>query len=110
MHGRHQRNVAAPLEGLLRETKAGAHVSPAFSPQVQISDVSMKSLRAALATPDPSAIMRQLGLAPQDSPYYKVHFSGRGLGFGIFAQGGVGRPAAADCFLKAEGMSKRVAG
>ena len=50
------------------------------------------------------------GLAPQDSPYYKVHFSGRGLGFGIFAQGGVGRPAAADCFLKAEGMSKRVAG
>ncbi len=62
----------------------------------------MDSLRAALRTTDPSAIMRQLGLAPQDMPYFKVHSSGHGLGLDIFAQDGVGTHGAAAQCMTAE--------
>ncbi len=56
------------------------------SSQVKISESDMNALRQALATADPSAIMRRLGLNPKDRPYYVRDHASRLISF-AFSQG-----------------------
>ena len=53
------------------------------SSQVQISASDMDALRQAVATADPSAIMRRLGLNPKDVPYFVRDHASRLITFCI---------------------------